>query len=80
LGSPPFDSFSQVVDLLLRRAVHLERDRFVEVKVGAAVQRRERLRVELEGNRHDGTRRPMVHVFARLAVSGDCGDPRVLED
>src|SRR5262249_41224570 len=64
-----------VVDLLLGRAADLVRDRLVEGEVGTAVERDERLAVELEVDRHHsaGVARP------GLAVMRDAGDPRVRE-
>ena len=65
-----------LVDLLLRSAVHLERDGLGELVFRPAVQRGELLAVQLEAHRHHRARRPR----AGLAVIRDVGDPRVPED
>ena len=65
-----------VVDLGLVGAVDLERQRLGEGVLGPAVQRQERLAVELEADRHH---RPL-RAWAGGAVAGDLDDPRVGED
>src|SRR2546428_11608917 len=66
----------EVVDLLLRLAVHHERDREGEFKLGAAVQRHEVLSIELEGDGHHRS----LRARPGLAISRDTDDPGVLED
>src|SRR5215203_2888740 len=73
----PFGELAPVrVDLLLVLAVDLERDGLVRLEVGAAVQRREALSVELEDNGHDRALVPRT----RGAVTRDLHDPGARED
>ena len=53
-----------VVDLVLRVAEHLQRDRLVELERGAAIERRERLAVDLEVDDHHRSRGPLVYLLA----------------
>src|SRR5262249_9063270 len=55
-----------VVDLGLRRAVDLERDRLVEREDGTAVERGERLAGQLEGHHHHAARRTAVDLVPGL--------------
>ena len=64
------------VDLFLRLADDLERDRLVEREVGPAVQREELLPVELERDLHDCSLGPRPS----RAVAADVDDLRVRED
>jgi hypothetical protein len=57
-----------------------QRDRLVQGEHGAAVERGERLSVELERDDHHRAGRPVVHLDPRVAVAGDRRDPRVPED
>src|SRR6185312_8731907 len=68
-----------VVDLLLRIAADDERDGFIEREHGPAVERHERLAIELERDGEDRSRGPAVHLLACLAVAGDHRDLRILE-
>src|SRR6476620_9657852 len=68
-----------VVDLLLRFAVDLQRHCFVERENGSPVESRERLAVELEAYRHDGTGWPVMDLLSRFSGSSDADDPGVLE-
>jgi len=66
-----------VVDLVLRLAHDLERDRLAELELRAAVEAKEFLPFEFELNRHHGARLPAK---AFLAIAGGAKDARVLED
>src|SRR5690348_4398592 len=69
-----------VIDFILRRAVHLQRDRFVEREDGPAVERRERLSVELERDDHHRPGGAMMNLEPGLTEARDRRDARVLED
>src|SRR5205085_3227053 len=64
------------VDLVLRLARDLKRERLAERELGSAVQREELLSVELEADGHHGALGPR----SGAAVARDLGDPRVGED
>src|SRR5204862_5514365 len=78
--APVAEPFPVVLDLVLRLAVYLERHRFVEFEDRPAIERRERLAVELEAHHHDGTWRPMMELLPRARIACDRGDARILED
>src|SRR4029077_12185156 len=69
----------EMIDLRLCRAGNLERDRLVELEMRAAVERGKGLAVDLKLDNHDGTGFLAVHLTARLAVTADVLDARVLE-
>src|ERR1700716_2051325 len=69
-----------MVDFLLCVAINLERNRLVEFEYGTAVQRRERLPLELERDGHHRTGRSSVDLLPDLAVSRNLDDFRLLED
>src|SRR6516162_4387784 len=69
----------EVVDLLLRFAVHLERHRLVELEMRAAVQRQEFLPFELELHGHDRPRLLAVNLESLFSIAADLADLRILE-
>ena len=56
-----------IVDLVLRIAIDLERDRLVELEMRAAIERDEGLSVELERNGHHRARGPAMNFMAGLS-------------
>jgi hypothetical protein len=69
-----------VVDLVLRFAVDLKRDRLVELELRAAVERHELLSLDLELYGHDRSRGLAVDLMSRLSIAIDASDLGVLED
>ena len=75
--SPPAESFSQKSStFLLHVAVHEERYRWCEGKVGAAIEREELLTLELECHRHYRS----LGAGAAFSIALNGSDPGVLED
>ena len=75
--SPPADSFSQYcVDFGLGLAIDRQGNAVGELEVRAAVERGERLAVQLEVDRHHAA----LRAWTRLAVVRRPDDARVLED
>ena len=69
-----------VIDLVLRLAMHLERDGLVELELRSAVQAHEALPFDLELDGHDRARLAPVDLMPLLAVAADPQDPGVPED
>src|SRR5258708_6440608 len=70
----------EVVDLLLRFAVDLERHRLVELEMRAAVERQEFLPFELELHGHHRSRLLAVNLESLFSIAADFPDFGILED
>src|SRR5262249_12605626 len=70
----------EIVDLLLRFAMNLERHRFVELELGTAVERQELLPFDFELRGHDRPRLLPVDLESLFSVAADFSDLGVLED
>ncbi|MNY11825.1 hypothetical protein D3C86_1448730 [compost metagenome] len=69
-----------MVDFFLGLAIDLKRNRFTEREHRPAVETGEALPVELEADGHDRTFGPAVEFESGVAVMGDGGDFRMVED
>src|SRR5215470_5775061 len=67
----------EVVDFLLRLAVHHQRDRLGELEERPAVERGEVLPVELEGHGHDRPLRPAGGLGGLVGIAVDALDPGI---
>src|SRR5690606_13191034 len=68
-----------IIDFLLRCAVDLERDGFVELENRPAIERRERPAVQLNGHDHDCAGRPAMNFLTGFAVVRHHIYPRIGE-
>src|SRR5262249_47568369 len=69
----------EVVDLLLRVAVNLERHRLVELEMRAAVQRQEFLPFDFELHGHDRSGLLAVNLESLFSIAADFSDRGILE-
>src|SRR3569832_2672424 len=74
------ESVPVIVDLLLRLAMHLERDGLVELEYRTAVQRDELLSFQLEFGGHDLACRLCMDLEPFGSIAGDVSQSRMLED
>jgi hypothetical protein len=70
----------EIIELFLRVAIHLKRDRFVKLEVRPAVQRRQRVSMEFERHPHHGAPFAPVNFLPDFPVPRDLRDLRVLEN